>query len=276
MFEYTFSPTEIDLLQRYMLRRTVPLIERGPDGRPSLLGSSTLIEVGQRLFLITARHVLVGKEIGALAIPSNPFGGPLMPLGGGLRMWLNDDPAECDTDIGVLEILETSAAMRLRAEWATLPHTLISTPVRNLPFILFGYPQSLSSADSLRLHSEALMVCMPFLENTPVNATAPIVPGLDLFLDAASPEDLTGVAAALPRVQGTSGSSLWQFRPASATRPWAAENVLRVVGVISSAAPGQWVRAKAWWPVPEIFDGHEDQLPAADVRHLRDRVAALW
>jgi hypothetical protein len=83
----------------------------------------------------------------------------------------------------------------------------------------------------------------------------PFDPGVD-FLLANSDTFMspTGLSGPMPKVQGISGSSVWQILPHDVTKGiWTAESQIRVVAVETAVVENLFFRTKLWTVVWNIF-----------------------
>lgn len=92
------------------------------------------------------------------------------------------------------------------------------------------------------------------LPTVPANAELPVDAGIDLFLLCDnSAETLAGARAKLPKLHGISGGPLWQLQEPAPGAAWAPNNVLRVVGLMTSYREGEYARAKSWALAAQIL-----------------------
>lgn len=243
---------EATALEQYMLARTVPIVStQSVDGFPVLLGTSTLIDIAGVLYLVTADHLFEdGIDLKQLAIPTNPRSAELWTIGSFTRCAIHDR----DLDIAAIQIESADTEHRLRAGWKVLPIDMIDSPSQSGRFALCGYPADLTRRTDDFLVGKLLTIYTDRLHQVPSDADRPVHPEVDLFfLCDDSAENLFGAKAELPRLQGTSGSSVWEIKEPAPGQPWLPESVLRVVGINSSYRKGRYFRSKNWWLSAEML-----------------------
>lgn len=265
---------ELKTLELYMLSATIPLVSvQTIDGIPGLLGTCTMIEVGKRVFLVTASHVLDENfDLTKMAIPTGPLRGELWTLGSCTRMVPTDDTL----DVGLLEIQTEEVQGLLRAGWRPISFDLIDMPSSSGRFVLCGYPEERTIRTVEQLQGALLTVHSDRID-VPENAEQPVRPDLDLFLlydDSA--EDLYGNRRELPALKGVSGSVLWEVREPQSGKIWAAHEVLKVVGITMRYRNGEYFRAQQWWLVAEALAQHDDDEVAAVGAAIGDKISPSW
>jgi hypothetical protein len=123
------------------------------------------------------------------------------------------------------------------------------------------------------LHAKLLTIYTTQLPSAPPDANAPVDPTLDFFLlcdDSA--EAVNGTSAEIPRLEGTSGCSIWEVRSLPEGEIWAPEKVLRVIGVSSAYLHKKYTRAKRWLAAAEILSRTEDPAVTAAVATVKARL----
>lgn len=262
-------------LERFMLERTVPLLtEQTKDGFPALLGTSTLLDVHGTLFLVTADHVLEDiMELGEVAFPESPRGKTLWSLGSCTLHRVDN----MDLDLAILEIRSSETNQRLRAGWKTVTEANLAAPQRGVRSALCGYPAEYTTRRDDLLHGKLLTIYTAQLPELPESAEPPVNEAFDLFyLCDNSAENLFGGPGELPRLGGTSGSSIWEIGNVAETEPWTPERALRIVGVNRTYRPGKYFRGRPWWLVAKMLSQHEKPEVAAEGELLVKRLAPPW
>ena len=81
----------------------------------------------------------------------------------------------------------------------------------------------------------------------PKEADLPVDKDLDLFFEFnTETETLDGVTKSTPKLQGTSGASIWEYVSVGKEEIWTPERSLRVVGVQSMYRHKKYFRAASW------------------------------
>jgi len=242
--------TEImDALAEYTKQITVPILYDDPTKRDQV-GTGTMFDVCDRLFLVTAAHLFDKIDPTGFSIPSNPIRDPDPQTIGSFEVYRATDPS---IDIAVLELHDPNTIARLRQGWhiLTLDNASIASPAG--VFALCGYPSERARRKGNMIGGSLVTIYSERLPHTPPRALQPVDPRLDLFFnyeDTATGTD--GVELITPHLGGTSGASVWEYRDAGTTF-WTPQRVFRIVGVQSSFRKGEYFRANSWEYVWGIF-----------------------
>lgn len=131
-----FRKRAMEIANSDISKFTVPVFEKGLRNTPKLRGSGVFVSVGGAFYLLTASHVIAGKETGDLYVPG--YQRVLIPIGGEGWHYLNDDP-----DVAVIKI-ESATAVQLCFSHNCLPYDLILIDfpaLINQEFIAVGFPE---------------------------------------------------------------------------------------------------------------------------------------
>lgn len=123
-------------IQEYLKTRIVPVLYDHPDRGLTPIGTSTLLNTGNELFLLSAQHVFEDKQAERLRIPDN-IQGP-----GVIDIWPFDVAANDDDDIIICRLNDTTAE-RARAGWDVVNVERCRAPQSDETFIVGGYPDCL-------------------------------------------------------------------------------------------------------------------------------------
>lgn len=113
--------------------------------------------------------------------------------------------------------------------------------------VLIGFPSATLDKKEMRITGRPTSIITALMHHIPVDATPPVEPTLDLFLQL--PREAiaqAGVIVDIPPIQGISGCAIWQLRETGDDELWSPERALRLVGVQSSARAGSYFRGKRW------------------------------
>lgn len=246
---------EIQVLARHIVQHTLPIIStQTQDGLAEIHGTGVLYDDDGRLFLITAAHLYEeGVDLTQFAVPLSPASREIWTLGSFDRHTPKDDKR---FDVMAFEIKSPEVEAKLRAGWGVLDSTQVDlpTPATATSYIVTGYPHALSRTTPDQLIGTHLSIYTAMLPTAPTHADMPVDAGIDLFLLCDnSAKTLAGAPAELPKLHGISGGPLWQLQEPTPGAAWAPDNVLRMVGVITSYRSSEYVRAKSWSLVTEIL-----------------------
>ncbi len=235
---------EVVALEAYIVRRTLPLLtDQTANGSMALLGTSTLLEVAGTLFLVTAAHVFENVDLTRVAVPEQPFRSDVWTLGGLTR----HRPWNSHFDVEVLEVHDTDTESRLRSGWDCITPNAFSPPSALGRFAVSGFPEAFTHPIPRYLAGALLSIYTSRLPDFPPEADQPCYPSVDLFfLCDDSHETVDGLRCEMPKLQGTSGASVWEVYDLQPGAVWSPEQALSVVGVQSSYRRGRYFRAKGW------------------------------
>lgn len=180
------EPARAAAIRDALLSRVVP-IAGIVDGRAEPRGTGALVRRGQRIWLITAAHVLDGIAVGDLAIPS-ARGGAWMTLGRHPRVLVHPRG-----DVALISIASEDAMQG----WVAIDSAdLLSRATRAEHHVIAGYP----SAQMLRM--DGVLVVKPV-----VLFTRAIKVGTYVYSRLA--ERMDGVTIHSPALDGVSGAIVW-------------------------------------------------------------------
>lgn len=245
---------EADAIQHFVADATLPILARN---QTSIWGTATLFNVVNRYFIVTAAHVLEVCSEDNWVFPTNRQRSPVLPPIGRTRRL----PAII-SDVAVIEIVEASSIDTLRRGWRFLTFdNVVLDPVGTVYF-LAGYPQSIAvSTDDLVAGHLLTAFFKPI--SVPDYAEGPVEPAYDrFFIHSAVATGWDGGRLDSPRLQGVSGGSVWHCQPHEGGI-WLPERACRIFAVQSSARHGEYVRAKSWKAVIDIFEQSDAQLREA-------------
>jgi hypothetical protein len=264
--ELTFpSPHALEAAKLFAAKVTVPVCYG--KAFPEPIGTGTLIRVANRLFIVTAAHVIEGLDLSLLAVPSAPQDGLPLGISG---MLLRPPPALRDeVDVAVMEVSQGDRSRQLEGSWGALTlEDMERNPNPNGVFALCGYPSEKLRPDGKTLRC---VLIAAFTERIPppANASGPINDGLDLFFKAEPfGVDTDGDEVVTPNLRGCSGAAIWQYTETTGTTLWTPKRALKVVGVQSSAMNGEWFRAKSWATVLSALRSADAALEAEIERYF--------
>jgi hypothetical protein len=178
------------------------------------LGTGTLFRIGNRHFVVSARHLFDGMDMDQLArvaIPEGPKGG-IYTLGHAHVH--RPKHSERQFDLALIEFLEAEAIDRLSSGWRFLTLENVAEPSDEGSFVLTGYPVVFTNAEGERVTGGLASVYTRRIRPPELTALADPVVDVDLFFAymkmASLVEDGTPVEA--PALLGASGGSLWEYR----------------------------------------------------------------
>lgn len=247
------------LLADYLAEVTVPIFY-DLDGEAEAAGTGTLLDVGGRLLLITAAHVLEGKDITKFSSPWGRNAG-LTSTWGSVGFLAPKSSDAWDVAIVELEYPETIEAFRKNYRCLTLDQ--VALPTQGATHILAGFPAELTSATEDAINQTPFAYYTEMLEEHPSDAEHPN-PAWDLFFKLDRTGELfSGAVHDVPALHGASGCVIWELSDYAGPL-WTPLRAVRAVGVQRSAKPGHWIRASNWLAVvPQL--AHFDRCAAAEL-----------
>lgn len=247
--------TEKVALFHYAKTVSVPLVRFANDSFDHVagIGTGSLYEKNERLFLVTARHVMDADNAHLFSIPQVHTGGKMFTLGD-VNILRPDDKS---IDILVVEILDASHRVALKSGWTCLSQSDLSECPTDGDFYLFGFPFENLNIHANGVQSQPLALFTKRHAGIPMDAMdqrEPVYSDVDLFFHhKKSGINLDGRSFNLPRLGGMSGCSVWSYiNPTDAL--WTPQSALKVVGVQSGFIENSYIRAKSWKWVTSILD----------------------
>jgi hypothetical protein len=236
-------------------RAAVPIFQSdGDHGIP--LATGTFMKVNGQLALITARHILDNCHPGDIAIPQSWTGSHLSTLGP-LDVVRPKDLDELEFDVIAIILTSPSSRETFAKGWTVLDPSIGMSPLSNndRDVLVVGYPSVSFVRDGFLIQSPPpLVIETKRLLEVPMQAAKPIAADLDLFFDhSASGCKIHIEKGEPPHPGGMSGCSIWQFAPDKKQSVWLPKNSLRLIGIQSSAIPGNFLRGKSWDFVAELL-----------------------
>ena len=186
-------------------------------GRPSLIGSATLIKVEQTRFLITSSHV-IDRAMNQPLLVGNPSG--FRPIGGwGRQTALVSGSRQDDlTDTAVVALDEDTASF-IEAAHAALPIHCVDTNDTfspGKPYEFFGCPwRKVEFSKSRRLFKPSIYKFKSGAVTETDYAPLGLSPHKHIAInfDLKRVVDGNGRAVTAPNPQGMSGGPVWSFVP---------------------------------------------------------------
>lgn len=246
-----------DAVSRFMQRLALPiLIERGT--RQELIGTGTLFDISGRIIIVTAKHIFVGEDLRAVAIPARPEG-PKTDYIGGHRLIVHREKDGHSPDVCIIEVENETLARHIVNTWTVLKLEDTAEASADGRFVVCGFPSQLIEPIGASNSANLLGTLLAFYTNRippPSNALAPVNPELDLFFNHEGKVKLiSGAPSDSPRFQGVSGASIWQILPAPQGSFWTPQSSLKVVGIQSTARHGDYLRGENWLHVRSLIEG---------------------
>lgn len=250
--------TEIDnnmkkAIEDFGFRSSVPIFKAIEGDDADHLATGTFIRSRDKLFLLTARHVLDCCNPGDLAIAGSPEGSRLQTLGVSNAFKPVGDPC-VDVDILCIEIKEPEVHAIVSHGWQAVDISIGKDPELDKKILLVGYPSATLKKDGMKLSGKPTSYLTSVMATIPQEARQPVKEGLDLFL-ALDHEgvSLSGEHFCSPEIGGMSGCAIWQYTDVEDTELWTPDRALRLVGIQASARPGHFFRGKQWRYIEQVI-----------------------
>src|SRR5262245_60029550 len=136
MAELSLHPDEVEAIRQLVCRVTLPIASRKDRTFPEPIGSATLLRVQDRLFLITAAHVLEGEDGDTLFVSASRDSAPPIPLAPA-KVTRPQRPGAAD--IALIEVLGEKTKKQLES-WGHICPDNIGPASQHGLFVLSGYP----------------------------------------------------------------------------------------------------------------------------------------
>ncbi len=247
-------------IQNFIFRVTIPILFDHGGAGIDQVGTGTLFSIADRYFFITAQHVIDEFDLRKIAFPETPrgiathrFGRHAIIGNGGSNI-----------DVAVLELLDDIAIQKLKKGWQCLTPRNLST-IRDLRrYVVAGYPSKLVIKRGNRIGGTLVTIYTDKLYEWPENADPPPDTRFDLFFYyGRSAEDRQGYQAELPRLNGISGSPVWQYEPEGGAPSCAPESVVKVIAIQTGYRYGEYIRATDWRVVAKMLKRADRHLAEA-------------
>ena len=245
-------------IREYVKLRTVPIIVPVAETIDQV-GTGTFLRVGDRLFLITAKHVVDDYSADKLAVPSNPIRDPDPRTLGKIKV----TSAKQDfVDVAVIELLEDDAIPRVSKGWGLITLDDVALASEDGEFALCGYPSRAGIRPKQHLIGSTLLAFNTYrLESDPPDADRPVHKDLDLFFRYDVKAESDGGVIDTPHLGGCSGCSIWEWHEVPEHEVWSADKAFKVVAVQSRMAKDfSYFRAKSWTYVHQLLREHDSSL----------------
>jgi len=227
-----------------------------------------MIEIEDRLFLLTARHVVDKYPAYELFFPLRP-GADLQTFG---SVEIFRDTTHPDRDAVVVELTEAGLAAQIRSAgyWKILTIEDVAAPknlARSGTRLLRGYPSELGREIPTGFAQKVLVIETRVLESDPIPSSveAPC-PDTDMFfaLDEKMEDTATKEIVIPPKLQGMSGCGVWLLLPRTETEVWDPWQLLYFIVTQRSVLPKHWIRGVSWRAIADILQSHDVGLSNSD------------
>lgn len=258
------SEEHLTSIRHALHQASLPLLALVPDTSQSppqnvkcAVGTGVLIEIEDRLFLLTAKHVLDSYPAETLWFPPAP--GHNLETFGSVSTYY--DQTHPNRDAAVVELLEPNLAHRIRASgyWKILT---VQNVAGNGSFsqagtrFLSGYPSELGREVPTGFAQSALILQTQAIEQPPPRSSVSVpCPDTDMFFvfDSTLEDTTTAEITIPPKLQGMSGCGIWVLFPAPKSDIWEPWKNLYLIGTQRSVMPGQWIRGVSWLAIADIL-----------------------
>ncbi|KAB2674217.1 hypothetical protein F9K85_17780 [Brucella tritici] len=240
-------------IEDFGFRSSVPIFKAIEGDDADHLATGTFIRSQDRLFLLTARHILDDCNPADLAIARAPEGSRLQTLGIS-NVFKPIDDSSVDVDILCIEIKEPEVHTIVNEGWRAVDIAIGKDPELHEDVLLVGYPSATLKKDGMKLSGKPTSYRTSVMETIPLGARQPVKDGLDIFL-ALDREGVSfsGERFCSPAIGGMSGCAIWQFADVQDAELWTPDRALRLVGIQASASPGQFFRGKQWRYIEQLI-----------------------
>lgn len=226
-------------------------------------GTGLLFDVEDRLFLVTAGHVLDGINFADLSYP--PKDGAQVQTFGNAKVFR---PRSLhNIDVAVVELKASDTVEALRSNWITLTFRNVASKgtFEGGDRLIGGYPSAESQLSDRGIHQRPLVLSTVELDHTP--SVSEPSPETDAFflLKTKGYNLATGVEENIPKLQGVSGGGIWLCTDTLDQGIWNPIDHLKVVATqVSMASDQSWIRGAYWDAAAAIFKSSDIGLKNPD------------
>lgn len=203
--------SEQALLVAHIGRVMVPIyLDHGTGNGVTVQGTGTLLDGGDRLYLVTAAHVFDRVEANRLSSPAGRTLAPPVPWRS-VRVVKPRDSSK-PPDVAIVEFLSPETVQALRDTYVPLTLDRVARATPGATFILAGFPEEKATITGNVLDQKPYFYFTTMLPEPPKDAKYPPNPTFDLFFSlgrAATRSD--GQREQVPRLQGASGCTIWEI-----------------------------------------------------------------
>lgn len=205
-------------------------------------GTGTLLDGGDRLYLVTASHVLDGCVASKLSSPGGRTLAPPVPWRD-VRVVKAPEASKLP-DVAIVEFLSPETIAALRRTYSSLTLDRVATATPGSAFILAGFPEEKAKITGKVVDHDPFVYFTTMMPEPPKDAADPN-PTFDLFFALGRRgTGSDGQRIDVPNLRGASGCAIWEI--GAGGKLWTPGTALRAVGVLRSAKPGAWFRATNW------------------------------
>ena len=256
MKEYKVFSNRIDqeklALENFAFKASVPLFRAIAEDADHC-ATGTFVEIDEKLLLLTARHVLDECEPQNIAIARSHLGSELFTLGN-LIVHTPNDTSDVEIDIVGIEIQDQEIIDVIKSGWRVVGVSIGKHQSTSAPKLLVGYPSDKLEKNGFNISGRPIAFSCLLCSSVPPNAKHPVKPELDLFLNfPIAAVQKGGERVGVDKIQGMSGCAIWEVHETSNGEFWTPERALRLVGIQSSAAQGNFLRGKGWGYISEVL-----------------------
>jgi hypothetical protein len=237
-------------LRSYLEQVIVPIYLTHNSGDVEVRGTGTLLEVGEKLCLITASHVFDACDPGKLSSPWGRKQAPTVTWG---EFRLRKAPEGSNLpDVAIAELQSPETIVAFRANYRRLTLAQVAMPTLGSSHILAGFPEATAAATETTIDHDPLIYFTEMLAAAPPDEDLKDArqPAWDLFFALERRGKVIGLDGAIreiPDLQGASGCVIWEMTAGEGL--WTPDKALKAIGVQRSALKGKWFRATNWLSV---------------------------
>jgi hypothetical protein len=251
-----FSIPEMEAIEEFLRSCTVPLV-RAEDDKLALLGTGTFFRLEERLWLVTAAHVIRDEaDLKELGIPMKTAA-QFLTLGNCTLY----RPNNLNLDVAIVLVQDTEFEEYVYSNWRVLDDSNITrfNPAISR-YIVAGYPRETLAKTAINWRKSFTQIHVGPYPGGAGDADH----SMFRLAYSRTASDSSGSVTNTPSLSGVSGASVWAVMDAAAP-PWAPEKVLKVVAVQVSFKHSDYIGAEWWTLVREVFrrwsDEQENSMP---------------
>jgi hypothetical protein len=191
---------------------------------------------------------------------------------------VNYRPIDENADFSVIELTDPALIEVLELNYGFLTLENIWLPDLSADAIyIAGYPSERTRRYEKKVKGNLFVFRSQFRHDTPeaaLRSEDAVTKGVDFFVAHRNGRnELTGEDVSREGLYGMSGCSVWGYREIgwAGYSVWSPEAVMRVIGVQSSFAKNEYIRAKSWGAILRLLGSIDEQM-GAEVKRVAGKM----
>lgn len=263
-----------ELVLRRLAKTCVPLLFYSTkDQTLGIAGTGSLFDLDDRIFLITAAHVLDDYKIEDIGVPvldknnmalvQDDVGGKSYILEGREIIALGSGNVRLHgkIDIALIEIEDCEVILKLKGTYELLSYDCFEYIKRKESIIIAGFPIALVEKKAGRMIPKILYCETEIIPPPPQEECADTIEPYHFFMGYDEIEEINGDSVDPLDLKGISGGAIWQINPrVPRNRLWTAARTMKFIGVERSARKGKFIRGTHLLALVVMFEQFDQKI----------------